>query len=63
MTSHGMLTVPAPATRHVITDSALKITNKRDGECLTPTGAGIIAYLKPKFVDVIDEKSEAPFLI
>lgn len=49
MTSHGSLDIPAPATQHIISDCAIETTAARQGEYLTPTGAGIIAYLRPSF--------------
>ncbi len=47
--AHGMLPVPVPAVLNIVSsyDITIKITN-HDGELITPTGAAIVAALKPK---------------
>jgi len=49
-TSHGLLEIPAPATKNIIEEHGLEIKHQFEGENLTPTGAAILAYLKPKKV-------------
>ena len=59
MTSHGELPIPAPATENIILSRALHTTATRDGECLTPTGAAIMGFLKPSFE--IDDQKEMSY--
>ena len=51
MTSHGELEIPAPATRNIINAKGFSTNATREGECLTPTGAAILGFLKPMFSD------------
>jgi len=53
-TSHGLLEIPAPATKNIIDEHALQFKHKFEGENLTPTGAAILAYLKPANVDLLE---------
>lgn len=57
-TAHGLLPVPAPATK-LVAQGLLCTSGSEDGERLTPTGAAIIKYLKPAFTSIplIDTKS------
>ncbi|MHA1725322.1 MAG: nickel pincer cofactor biosynthesis protein LarC [Promethearchaeota archaeon] len=51
-TAHGMLPVPAPATVKIIENSGLRVEGGPiDSELVTPTGAALLANLKPKFKD------------
>jgi uncharacterized protein (TIGR00299 family) protein len=47
-TQHGMLPVPAPATRDLLEGMPYYKGNEK-GEKLTPTGAAILKYLRPDF--------------
>jgi uncharacterized protein (TIGR00299 family) protein len=49
--AHGVLPVPAPATLEILKDVNWQIDNsiKINGECLTPTGAAILATIKDEF--------------
>ncbi|MHA1974192.1 MAG: nickel pincer cofactor biosynthesis protein LarC [Candidatus Hodarchaeales archaeon] len=49
--SHGEVTVPAPATLEIIQEAGLTIQGSNiQGELLTPTGAAVIAALKPELI-------------
>jgi uncharacterized protein (DUF111 family) len=50
--SHGTFSVPAPATAEIISRYALPVSSGPvDRELLTPTGAALLAALKPTFID------------
>jgi len=57
--SHGILEVPAPATRYILENSGMtwRKDNSYSREMTTPTGASILAGLCAKQVDSIDESS------
>ncbi|HHE72742.1 MAG TPA: tRNA (N6-threonylcarbamoyladenosine(37)-N6)-methyltransferase TrmO [Chloroflexi bacterium] len=51
MTSHGQLSIPAPATRFILERYHIPYTSGPvEAELLTPTGAAILAALNPIFV-------------
>jgi len=52
-TSHGLLDIPAPATRNIILDSGMKTKCEFSGECLPPTGAAVLASLKPSLISLL----------
>jgi len=50
--SHGTFSVPSPATTNIINDYNIPVSNGPvEKELFTPTGASILAALKPKFIN------------
>ncbi len=48
---HGLLPIPVPAVRHILEDHHLPLQRCQEyAELITPTGAAIVAALKPEFV-------------
>ncbi|KFB11429.1 LarC family nickel insertion protein [Nitratireductor basaltis] len=49
-TEHGVMPVPAPATTHLLGDLAI-VDDGIAGERVTPTGAAILAHLRPRMLE------------
>ncbi len=60
LTSHGRLTVPAPATRAILEEYEIPYAaGPVDAELLTPTGAAILAALSPVFASELPETASS----
>lgn len=54
--SHGLLDVPAPATKNILEEAHIPyyFSEKEYGELTTPTGAAVISYFADEFLEAED---------